>query len=788
MARHKDLHVLFPLGGLNRKGAYRQQKPYTTPDAMNVRPSGVLEGRDRGGSRPGLIESHIDDIGSNPRLLFPMVLALGDNFTSYSDTFSGTEFSTEWTQAEWASGIPNILPDALASVDTDTAEGEVVRDALPIDATNPYTVEMFIVPWAGAFHGEYRLYLRLDDGTPAIATDGVEIVLTMTGTDGSYSCTMTSYKGGAGLGLLDTAEGTLGSAQPGWLSATVVGDDVTVYWNGVQLISETVDTPAAGLRVGFGLKCSVEGGLSLVNVFRVQYYSTSTVDGSRTMLIASAGGDLWREETHGRLTVVASDLTVRDDTLLTAAQSGQELHIADYGDLRVTGTDGTVAGADLDAAGVADWTVLGIDKDSDVVVVSNVGGATVAQTYEIDSVAVGALTLTEAPGNGTCSYRIERAPKVYDPSANTIVIHTASDGQVPTGCPLVCRYLDRIVLAGADIAPHVWYMSRQGDPNDWDYSQDDSQRAVAGTSSEAGMPGTAILALIPHSDDYLIMGCRNELWRLRGDPAYGGKLDALSHTIGIIGPRAWCLGPSGELIFLSLDGLYVLPPGGDSAPISLSREVLPQEFLNLNPNTLTALLEFDTHGRGVHIFLTPDASSVRTHWWFAWETKTYWPVSLAADHDPLATCVLYSTAIEDSSVILGCRDGILRRFSALAGTDCGTAYTTYVTIGPIPLAKDGMLGSLLSMEGVMAEGAGGTIALGDSGDVTWSLHPASTFEGAVNASESDSGTWGNGLNAKDYPACRGQAAMLKVTGSSGRKWAFEQCVLAVRESGRRRLS
>jgi len=532
------------------------------------------------------------------------------------------------------------------------------------------------------------------------------------------------------------------------------------------------------VRVGFGMECTVDGGMCLVNVFRVQYYSTSTLTGSRTMLISSAGGDLWREETYGTLTAVASDLTVRDDTLLSAAQSGQKLYIADYGDLRVTGTDGEVSGFELDAAGVANWTAHGIDPHDDVVVISNVGGGTAAQTYKIDSIAAGALTLTAAPGDGTCSYRIERAPKVYDPSANTIAIHTATTGQVPSGCPLVCRYLDRIVLAGADIAPHVWYMSRQGDPDDWDYSQEDSQRAVAGSSSEAGVPGTAILALVPHSDDYLVMGCRTSLWRLRGDPAYGGMLDALSYTIGIIGAKAWCLGPAGELIFLSLDGLYALPPGGDSMPISLSREVLPREFKNLDPGSVTALLEYDTVDRGIHIYLTPESSNARTHWWFDWERKTFWPVSLASDHEPTATCSLQATAIEDSCIILGCRDGMLRRFSELAESDCGTSFTSYAMIGPIGLAKDDWFGSVLAMTAVMAA---------DSGDVTWTLHAESTFEAAVSASSSDSGTWTGGLNARDYPACQGQACMLKVIGTAGRRWAMEQVSITLKEGGRRRL-
>jgi len=775
MAKKRPLHVPFPLAGLNRAGAYRQQRPYSTPDCLNVRGAATLEGRERGGSRPGLIYSHDDDLGSDVRLLAPMTLALGDGFTAWSDTFSGTSLAAAWAQASWASDVPNILPSALAAVDTTVSEGEVVASALAIDTAQTYTVEMFLAPWNGAWHGKYRLYLRLDDTTPAYATDGVFIELVATGTTGAYTASLWSYTGGLGTEV-DTADDTLSSVYPGWLSATVSGTTVTVYWCGTQILTGTVDAHT-GSRVGFGMNCTVDSGLCLANVFRVQYYSTGVVPSLRSVLVASAGGDLYTEGPYGQLTVVTSDLTVRSDTLLTAAQSGQKLYIADYGDLRDTGTDGTVSGSDLDDGGGQDWTTLGIDTDSDVCVISNVGGNTVAGTYEIASIAAGALTLSSAPGDGTCSYRIERAPKVYDPSTDTISIHTATTGQVPTGCPLVSRYLGRLVYSGAEIAPHAWYASRQNDEDDFDYSQTDSQRAVAGTASDTGVPGDPIVAQITHSDDYLIFGCRTSLWRMAGDPAFGGPLGAVSRTIGIVGPNAWCMGPSGELIFMSLGGLYVLAPGSNSYPIPLSEEVLPAEMRNIDPNMHTVSLEYDVEDRGVNIFLTPESSNTRVHWWFDWGGKTFWPITLASDHEPTATCTLQATAIEESGTVLGCRDGRLRRFTHLAGNDCGTAFTSYVMIGPIPLAKDTYVGSVVSMSAVMAA---------DSGDVTWALQPALTFEGAISASSSDTGTWTEGLNNANYPACRGQACVLKVTGSSGKRWAFEQVVITAKEAGRRR--
>jgi hypothetical protein len=545
-------------------------------------------------------------------------------------------------------------------------------------------------------------------------------------------------------------------------------------------MSQAFDAAQNGVGVGIGMETTVAGGLNLCNVFRVQYYSTGSVDALRTQLIASAGGNIYKESRYGRMTVLSTSLTVRDDVPLTAAEHGQKLYIADYGDLRATAADGVVSGSTLDSATYPDWTTLGILTDDDVCVISNGTGAVTDQTYKISNVAAGAITLDSAPGDGTCTFRIERAPKVYDPLADTLVIMTATAGQVPTGCPLSCRFLGRVFLAGAEIAPHVWYASKNESPLNFDYTETANTRAVAGTAADAGLPGAALTALAPHSDDYLIMGCRNSIWRLRGDPAYGGSLDALSRTVGIVGQGAWCFGPGGELIFLSLDGVYILPAGGNSEPISVSREALPQELLNFNPDTTTVLMEYDVNGRGVHIYLTQDSSDTRTHWWMDWESKTFWPVTITTNYEPTAICSLQATAIEDMGVILGGRDGYLRRLSDLAETDDGTAYTTYVDLGPIPLAPDGMTGTLMELDAVMGE---------NSADVTYGIYPANTFEAVAGATTTNfTGTWGAGINATVRPGGRGQGYKIRLTGTSGRKWALEQIVSRVRQSGKRRVA
>ena len=54
MARKSTASLVFPVGGIDRSQAYQNQPPYTTADALNMRPRDAIEGRLRGGPRPGL--------------------------------------------------------------------------------------------------------------------------------------------------------------------------------------------------------------------------------------------------------------------------------------------------------------------------------------------------------------------------------------------------------------------------------------------------------------------------------------------------------------------------------------------------------------------------------------------------------------------------------------------------------------------------------------------------------------------------------------------------------------
>lgn len=402
---------------------------------------------------------------------------------------------------------------------------------------------------------------------------------------------------------------------------------------------------------------------------------------------------------------------------------------------------------------------------------------------------VTATTLTFAPALtvadgftadiASIEYHVVRSAKIFDPKAETLVSHVATAGTAPAGCRLVALYRDRIVYAGGDLLPHVWYMSRQGDPFDYDYSQEDSAAAVMAQASIAGQLADPIVAMIPHSDECLIFGCYNSLWIMRGDPGYGGTLDQLSRKVGIVAAKAWCRTPDDMVVFLSPDGLYVMPAGCAGFPTSLSRERLPDELLCLNAARESVHLEYDTVHRGVHIFVTKRDGSESPHWWFDWEAKSFWRVSLQSDHEPFA--VHERIAWDDCPIVLvGGRDGYIRYFDRQFQVDDGNnEIESYCDIGPIHLDPDNI------NEGILTE-LTGVLGVG-SGAVDWALRSGFSAQEAYNATALYDGTWSvSGLNYTTQPRTRGVSAFVRLSNNTTKRWFLERITAMVKPAGRRR--
>ena len=410
--------------------------------------------------------------------------------------------------------------------------------------------------------------------------------------------------------------------------------------------------------------------------------------------------------------------------------------------------------------------------------------ATFNGTFPITGVTATTITFTPSytltpVGSVNVSYRLAKPPKVFDPSDNSISNHTAetNKGFVPAGARLVVLYRDRITYAATDALPHVWYMSRQGNPNDWDYTQNDDGAAVYAQSSIAGQLADPITALINHSDECLIFGCYNSLWILRGDPGLGGVVDQLSHKIGIVGCDAYCKTPDDMCVFMSPDGLYVMPAGCHGMPTSLSRERIPDELLGLTETREHVSLEFDTMHRGVHIMVTKQDGTEGRHWWFDWESKSFWRVKLQNDHEPFA--MHERTSWDDSiRVLIGGRDGWIRYFDRKFYTDDGSNIDSYVMLGPFGIGTRDDL-----REGILTEMHGTTGK--NSTAVTWDIYAGDSYEDATTNGPKQSGTWNTaGYNYTNRPRVRGLGAVLKLSATS--KWLMENIRAVFKVAGKTR--
>jgi hypothetical protein len=774
--------------GMDRRYAHQSQAPYTSPDCQNERPSASIEGRDRGGSRPGLGKAFALQLGSagnrEIRMLATVSNVQADGFKVWSDDFTSTALGDVWTAAAWVGTAPSLIDDGFTQVAYNDDVGAVRDDVSDLDTGQDYVVSIDISPYQASHHGSYTLYARMTgnagSGTP---TDGVIGTLTMDDGTGDYAGNLKVYAGGAVSNTYAFTGGSDGSAAYGTFSMLISGDDITCYWRGTTVLAAQTVTTQAGTRVGFGANCTVAGGICLVDNYRIEYYGSAGEETMRNRLIASAGGKLYRSTWSGTLEEVSTSLTLASDRHLHAVEYLQKLYIADVGDPAVDTTGVTVAGTDLSKGGV-NWTTAGCDANDMVAVLTNAAGGAVDGTYTIASVGSTTLALDSSAGTGTASVRVERGPKVYDPSDNTLAIWSASadSGAVPTGRPYIERYQDCLFMAGGLESPQTWTCSRQGDPLDWLDTLDESDvaRPIAGQSSEAGRVAVPITSLAAHTDDYLLFGGEGEMWVLKGHPAYGGGIDNITLIVGPLGDHAWCRGPRGEFCMLTEDGFYIMPPGQDAFPESVSRERLPDELLDIDVEHYEILLEYDTRARGVHIFVTPvDAKSV-FHWFFDWSLKGFHPVAMQSDHEPFALLRYRALVAEDSYVLVGGRDGYIRRFSPRYETDDGTEITSYVEIGPFRLGgsdwHDGILDAVV-----------GTLAA-NSGDVTASVYVADNHEALQSASEFANTTWSAGRSYTWRPRVRGGSCLIRLENAdTDREWALESMVVQITPLATQRL-
>lgn len=806
--RPMPLEFPFPFGGIDESGSYRSQPPYTTTDCQNVRPEGPIESRIRGGTRPGLRKAYAEQLGSGgPIRMLAEVTNVGNIDGGYyfywDDEFNRTSGSTGpgWAALTGTTGgqMPttiNMIPPLV-----DRVQSASVHDTLDPDfsTSSAYTISINVIPFGGEHWGTYNIYARMNDTTPTWATSGIRVSITSTGTGGAYTGIIRNKHGGvlvddrAFSGTLDGA-----NADPFRLSVNISGNWVTVSVDDTTVASGPVSS-GHGTNHRFGVGATTTSrwptGISLID--NIEILGTPSggeaLQKRRTYLCAIAGGKFYAERTIGQMTQVTGDAAdFSDSHLIHAVELGQKLYIAEYDPPKIAGTDGTLSlvGTRLTATAVTNWAGYEIDKDTDVVVIT--GATTPAEngTYKITGVGPAAILLagTGALGNSSCSYRIERGPKVYDPATNTVSIWsaTADKGEVPTGAQLITLYRNRIVLAASLGTPHLWWVSRQGDALDWDYTATDDGRPIPGTNADAGEMGDVQTALMQFSDDYCVFGCKGSVYVLRGDPAWGGDLDALSYATGVIDKGAICTGASGEMYFLGWDGMYVIQPGAQGRPQPLSRDKVPERLVSIDPAVDEVLMAWDEVQQGVHIWVSAKGMDAATgtaldHYFFDPGGGGYFRDTNWIQHGPTAVHGYQTQLTPYRWLILGGRDGYLRRYDVSLATDDGETLTAYTLLPPVRLGgSEFHEGILQQLDGTLADG---------SGDVDWEVRVGRTHSEAHDATAFTTGTWtGDGLQHTVRPRARGGSCVLKIGSSDdNRKWSVEAIVGLSIPAGRTRV-
>lgn len=706
--------------------------------------------------------------------------------------------------------MPGVFPEDASKIRF-AGHGGAVRNAIEdIDPTKPYIIRIRPIPYFDQHWGKYYIYARmLDDGNFGALDATFKGIIaeldlragTSPSATGNYSGELREYFDGNLIQTASFATGSTSTPDIEWFQLIIEETRIRVSWGSVQLADIAVG-PGGGYAFGFGMEANATGDrvICLIDSIELLYYQprigADTV-GPLSDVLVSAGGNIYREnEPNLSVEQIDSPISLNADRSLNATQYQGNVFIADFGSPKAD-----IQAADIDdkvitSSQVTDWLALGIDINSDVVQILNGSSGVIDGVYEIEQVGEEAITLKEQASTvlGVGDITILRSPKYYDSNLRRLRLWNAdyvdeSDptqgrlGIMPVGCPLIATFRDRLVLAGAQQNPFAWYMSRQQDPFDWDYAADDIGGAVAGATSAAGFINGPLTALIPHSDDYLLFCTPDSIYVMRGDPRVGGILDSLSRSVGCAGKKAWCYGPSGEVLIFSYTGIYILQPGPGMYPQNVSSDPLPDDLSipDIDRDKYEVRMEYDASDLGVHIWIckTVNDGTAGVHYWMDWRTKGFFRVVIPIAHEPFATATLAQRYGKDSSILIGGRDGYIRAYRNAFETDDGIPYDSHVFIGPIgnPVLADTQIKEIT---GSMTE---------DSGAVKWELYGGDTIQAALESTTPvASGTWNEDRNYLSRPNVRHRWLYLKLSNQDpDQHWAIEIIEAVLQHGGKTRL-
>jgi hypothetical protein len=446
----------------------------------------------------------------------------------------------------------------------------------------------------------------------------------------------------------------------------------------------------------------------------------------------------------------------------------------------------TLTQATTNAAGLVDY----VSTDQKTIYITKITTADFDTTNTISSDNAGGVTMDPATFIPT-SVTEPTAPHQSD-----WVMHPSKTTALPTRLYLICRYSGRIVVSGNPEKPGAWYMTRQADPFDLDFTTD-LQSPVSSDNGDYGEIGDIVKALIPYHDDYLIFGCQDSLHYIQGDPKAGGARLVLSDTVGIFGDSSWAFDGDGNLWIYGTGGLSKMAVStGISKPVNITNDLIANltTTIDADPHTHKVVMGYDKSRNGIKLVSTNLSTGANKGYWIQMNPFGIWPESVDS------TIAIYSmvshndTNPDNSALLLGGKDGFVRKEDDATKDDEGTStdltISSEVLLSVIPAGEDSdNKGKILSTTVVTSGGASSGSA-SDTDGVTVSFYKASTIEEVVeDVKDGETAIYsttiaGSGRSGRIKKKICDRAVGIKLSNTTAaQSWSVEEVNIEARKSG-----
>ena len=552
----------------------------------------------------------------------------------------------------------------------------------------------------------------------------------------------------------------------------------------------------------------------ILYIFNPLYQPTSGPDiTSVKKLVAAGNNELWYESSAGTMTELSAangDIDTTDQLAMFEGYqkvfvvNGANLKVADFINTKLSTADARPNDG-TNVAPIKGTILTGGTSGAKMVTdfCNAFNGAALIYGYVISGTFQNGEVVTGTNASGTptaVSFTTDAAPGAAPHWYNWIAYPTVggkSFGSLPNKAYIGCLYRGRCVLSGNPEFPFQWYMSRQTNPWDFAYVANDAGSPVKGGNSDAGEIGDIVRALIPYKDDYLIFGCASTMWFLAGDPMFGGSINELDLTVGIFGSQSWCFDGEGSMYFWGTNGIYVTQIPG--VPKCITEINLPNLVNDegADPSTHKITMVYDRKRKGVLTCITKLSDGTNSNYWYDLRTGGFFPESYPDECGAYAVFDYPANSNTYKDLLLGCKDGYIRKFDSSAKDDdkgaSDQAINSYVKFGPIPMSQDPDKKGKLSGLNLTTAGGGTSGSQSDSSNVNFKIFVENSAEKVIeklsaNTNPNLAGTFkapGRQPGAKRKQKVKGAYLGIRLDNTTtSETWGFEKLTGTITPAGK----